>query len=379
MAYDAARQRTVRRVPTAVGTTHVGAQTWEWNGVDWAQGTTATQPSGRGQTALAFDSLRGRAVLFGGALFWGNNEAGDTWEFGAATPATCTAFGAGCAGVAGSPSLTAGASRPVLGQTLQVTMNGLPPNHSTLTGLGWSNTSFQASPLPADLGVLGAPGCALRISPDLTWPVFNWAGSANWALAIPNVPGLVAQGMRLASLYVAAPRCTLTRASFLTGVGAAKLYMTYVSEGGQERRVGQGGGRAADDAAVTTKLIPPASTTELPTDATTIAEVLHGAGYRSAHFGKWHVGRATPAAHGFDEHGGANSNQGPGRDPQPNPEQGTMITDRGLAFAKAGAAAGTPFYLQPSHRGGGSEDESRPESRQALAAELRGLRGESAW
>jgi arylsulfatase A-like enzyme len=155
--------------------------------------------------------------------------------------------------------------------------------------------------------------------------------------------------------------------------------MTYVSEGGQERRRGQGGGRGADDAAATTRLIPPACTTELPADATTIAEVLRGAGYRSAHFGKWHVGRATPAAHGFDEHDGANSNQGPGRDPQPNPEQGTQITDRGLAFAKAQAAAGMPFYLQLSHYGGGSEDESRPESRQALAAELRGLRGKSAW
>jgi hypothetical protein len=41
------------------------------------------------------------------------------------------------------------------------------------------------------LGVFGATGCALRISADMTWPVFNWAGYANWALPIPVQPSLV--------------------------------------------------------------------------------------------------------------------------------------------------------------------------------------------
>lgn len=191
MTYDAVRQRIVLFGGHHDPTSTFLADTWEWDGVDWTQVATATQPSGRGQTVMAFDALRGRAVLFGGALGWGNNEAGDTWEYGGATPATYTAFGGGCAGWAGAPWLTAGASRPVLGQTLQVAMYNLPPDHATLIGLGWSNTSFQAAPLPLDLGVLGAPGCKLRISPDLTWPVFNWAGYANWALPIPNQPALV--------------------------------------------------------------------------------------------------------------------------------------------------------------------------------------------
>jgi arylsulfatase A-like enzyme len=254
-------------------------------------------------------------------------------------------------------ALALAAASPAQGAPTTKAARAKPPNFVFVlfeaTGIGWSSTSVAMDDRRPDA----------KASPERT----------------PHLAALAAQGMRLASFYVTAPRCTPARASFLTGVGAAKLHMTYVSEGGQERRRGQGGGRGADDAAATTRLIPPACTTELPADATTIAEVLRGAGYRSAHFGKWHVGRATPAAHGFDEHDGANSNQGPGRDPQPNPEQGTQITDRGLAFAKAQAAAGMPFYLQLSHYGGGSEDESRPESRQALAAELRGLRGKSAW
>jgi arylsulfatase A len=259
------------------------------------------------------------------------------------------------------------AASPAQGAPTTKAARAKPPNFVFVqfeaTGIGWSSTSVAMDDRRPDA----------KSAPERT----------------PHLAALAAQGMRLSSFYVTAPRCTPARASFLTGVGAAKLHMTYVSEGGQERRGGedaaggrrggQGGGRDAAAESATTKLIPPACTTELPAETTTIAEVLRGAGYRSAHFGKWHVGRAAPAAHGFDEHDGANSNQGPGRDPQPNPEQGTMITDRGLAFAKAQAAAGTPFYLQLSHYGGGSEDESRPESRQALAAELRGLRGKSAW
>ncbi|MFN9755669.1 MAG: sulfatase-like hydrolase/transferase [Planctomycetota bacterium] len=243
------------------------------------------------------------------------------------------------------------AASPAQGAPTTKAARAKPPNFVFVqfeaTGIGWSSTSVAMDDRRPDA----------KSAPERT----------------PHLAALAAQGMRLASFYVTAPRCTPARASFLTGVGAAKLHMTYVSEGGQ------GGGRDAAADAATTKLIPPACTTELPAETTTIAEVLRGAGYRTAHFGKWHVGRATPAAHGFDEHDGANSNQGPGRDPQPNPEQGTAITDRGLAFAKAQVAAGTPFYLQLSHYGGGSEDESRPESRQALAAELRGLRGKTAW
>ncbi|MBL8753947.1 MAG: sulfatase-like hydrolase/transferase, partial [Planctomycetes bacterium] len=189
-------------------------------------------------------------------------------------------------------------------------------------------------------------------------------------------------GMRFSDFYVSAPRCTPARASLLTGMSAAKLGMTYVNEGGRERRgAGRGGrgGEAAGEPTTATKLVPPTCRTELAADVTTIAELLRGAGYATAHFGKWHVGRERPSRHGFDVDDGANTNRGPGGNDKPNPEEGTAITDRGLEFVRARAAAKQPFYLQMSHYGGGSEDESRPETRMALAAELRGLRGKGAW
>lgn len=236
MAYDVARQRSVLFVPVTVNSTLIGAETWEWDGSSWAQRTPAhmpsprrfpavaydavrqrvvlfgghhdpsnsflsdmwewdgsdwtdvsasPQPAGRGQSAMVFDGLRGTSVLFGGALGWGNHEAGDTWEYGVPTPATYTTFGVGCASSVGIPWLAAATSRPQLGQMLQIGLYDLPPDHSTLIGLGWSNSVWQGASLPQDLGVLGAPGCALRISPDLLWPLFNWGGRADWSLPIP--------------------------------------------------------------------------------------------------------------------------------------------------------------------------------------------------
>lgn len=202
-----------------------------------------------------------------------------------------------------------------------------------------------------------------------------------FAAATPTIGKLAADGMRFAEFYVSAPRCTPSRASLLTGMSAAKLGMTYVNEGGTERRGGEGGGKrnGGDENSAVKKLIPPTCRTELPAEVTTIAELLHDAGYATAHFGKWHVGRERPSHHGFDVDDGANTNRGPGRSEKPNPEQGVAITDAGIEFAKKQLAAKKPFYVQISHYGGGSEDEATAETRQALAAELRGMRGKTAW
>lgn len=233
-----------------------------------------------------------------------------------------------------------------------------PPNFVVLvlegTGAGWASTS---------------------VAMDRQLPA-----ARAFAAQTPNLARLAAAGMRFAEFYASAPRCTPTRASLLTGMSAGRLGMTYVHEGGAERRGGVRTRGEADDASdATTKLLPPSTTTELPDEITTIAELLHAAGYATAHFGKWHVGRRRPAEHGFDVDDGANTNRGPGRNDKPNPEEGQTITERGIAFLREQSGARRPFYLQLSHYGGGSADESRPETRALLAAELRGMRGKTGW
>jgi len=47
------------------------------------------------------------------------------------------------------------------------------------------------------------------------------------------------------------------------------------------------------------KMIPPKSVLELPEDEVTIPMLLQKQGYATAHFGKWHLGRANPSKHGF--------------------------------------------------------------------------------
>ena len=78
MAYDAKRQ-----VVVMFG--GVGAQrailndTWEWTGRQWEQVATATAPSPRFDTNMAYDPAGGRVILFGGYAPPANT--GDTWAY----------------------------------------------------------------------------------------------------------------------------------------------------------------------------------------------------------------------------------------------------------------------------------------------------------
>ena len=152
----------------------------------------------------------------------------------------------------------------------------------------------------------------------------------------PAIERLAREGMRFAYGYALSPRCTPSRAALFTGIGPASLHMTYV-----------GLGRSSGP--VHTRLIPPEPVLELPKNVTTVAELLNGAGYTTAHFGKWHVGRVDPAQHGFDASDGPTGNGGPDNVAIPNPKQAVGMTDRGVAFMAAAKKAGKPFYLQLSH------------------------------
>lgn len=179
MAYDGARQRVVMfgGVPDWVGTLR---DTWEYDGTDWAQ--TAPPVSPPGYMPMTYDPVRGRVVLSTGY---------STWEYYLdPSLATYGLFGAGCAGMVGMPQLTANGHRPILGQAFTVSLSNLPPDHSTLFVLGLSNTNWLGSGLPLELGALGAPGCNLLVSPDATYPLFNWAGYATWSFPIPSQPSL---------------------------------------------------------------------------------------------------------------------------------------------------------------------------------------------
>jgi len=84
LAYDSARGRTVLFGGTIPGNPQAGfSDSWEWDGVNWTQRFPLTSPPARGGHALAFDSARGRTVLFGGTenVSGGYSGMADTWEW----------------------------------------------------------------------------------------------------------------------------------------------------------------------------------------------------------------------------------------------------------------------------------------------------------
>ncbi|MDB6058865.1 MAG: hypothetical protein JWO95_2709 [Verrucomicrobiales bacterium] len=154
----------------------------------------------------------------------------------------------------------------------------------------------------------------------------------------PNLERLARSGMRFSDGYAASPRCTPSRAALLTGINPARLHMTFVHEG-----------RRDSGSELNGRVVTPIASTELPTTEITIAKFLKSAGYATAHFGKWHLGRVSPGQHGFDESDGATGNGGPDNVATPNPKQALAMTAKGIDFVERQMKAGKPFYLQLSH------------------------------
>ncbi len=179
-------------------------------------------------------------------------------------------------------------------------------------GAGWTSTSVQM---------------------DESNPASKGAG-----IKTPNLERLAASGMRFSDGYAPSPRCTPSRAALLTGRSPAALHMTFIGEGGR---------RGSDEPK--TRVLPPRALLELPEAETTIGELLKRAGYATAHYGKWHLGRVHPSRHGFDESDGPTGNGGPENVANPNPKQALAMTARGIEFMERQVKAGRPFYLQLSH------------------------------
>ncbi|MEM7206120.1 MAG: kelch repeat-containing protein [Planctomycetota bacterium] len=81
MTFDARRERYLvfgGRGDFATLLDTAKSDAWAWDMGGWTELYDATHPPSRGDTALAYDTARGRAVLFGGR---GPNEVGDTWEW----------------------------------------------------------------------------------------------------------------------------------------------------------------------------------------------------------------------------------------------------------------------------------------------------------
>jgi arylsulfatase A-like enzyme len=155
-----------------------------------------------------------------------------------------------------------------------------------------------ASWFAADIALATSVSGQIKESSPLSNFVFILADDLGWAdlgcygsdlHETPNIDKLARQGMRFTDAYAAAPVCSPTRASIMTGKYPARLHMTiwYESSANPPRN---------------RKLVPPVTQGNMPHEQVTIAEVLKEAGYFTAHVGKWHLGNAAhyPQTQGFD-------------------------------------------------------------------------------
>ena len=156
-------------------------------------------------------------------------------------------------------------------------------------------------PLPglnaAQPGPDSKPNIIFILADDLGWSDLNCYG--NRFHETPNIDRLAQHGMRFTNFHTASPVCSPTRASTLTGLYAERLGMTQPAA---HIELVSLKAFLPKEASPGNKVVSPKSTTRLDTTFPTLSKALLSAGYRTGHFGKWHVGLPpySPLEHGFD-------------------------------------------------------------------------------
>ncbi len=131
------------------------------------------------------------------------------------------------------------------------------------------------------------PNIVVILADDLGWADVGCNGGD--LVETPHIDRLAREGVRFTQAYSAAPVCSATRASLLTGKSPARLHVTAWSEIVLQQPRDR-------------KLLQARSLANLPHTETTLAKHLQSAGYLTAMVGKWHLGDANhfPETHGFD-------------------------------------------------------------------------------
>lgn len=106
------------------------------------------------------------------------------------------------------------------------------------------------------------PNIILLMADDMGWGDTSFSGNAN--LRTPNLDSMAESGMVFDRFYAAAPVCSPTRASVLTG-------------------------RHPFRAGIFFAMVPGAEVA-LSAEETTLGELMNQAGYQTGFFGKWHLG-----------------------------------------------------------------------------------------
>ncbi len=140
------------------------------------------------------------------------------------------------------------------------------------------------------------PNILFLLSDDHSYPYLGGCGSRFHQR--PNLDRLVARGVKWTQAYAAHPLCSPTRSSVLTGLWPARTGIPapvcHLPRVVLEKQFVRGNRNMP--------VLVANGVTRLKTDYVTLPKVLRDAGYRTGHFGKWHLGAEpySPLQHGFD-------------------------------------------------------------------------------
>jgi arylsulfatase A-like enzyme len=142
----------------------------------------------------------------------------------------------------------------------------------------WLCTSVDARP----------PNVVFIMADDLGWTDLGCYGSRYYET--PNIDRLASEGMRFTSGYTCGPNCAPTRAALISGQYMPRTGVYTVENQDQVNWLMQ-------------PLRPARNEQFLALDKITVAEAVKSAGYKTATFGKWHLGGGDfhPSNQGFDE------------------------------------------------------------------------------
>lgn len=138
-------------------------------------------------------------------LVWDRIKAAmDTWDN--LVPGSIVSLpGAGCAGSNGTPVHSA-AGLAQTGSTVNYRLVNAPASALCVVGFGFDNVDWDGNALPYNLAPLGAPGCLLRIDPNITANVgATAAGVVNVPLTIPDDSSLIGRQLWSQFLVVDPP------------------------------------------------------------------------------------------------------------------------------------------------------------------------------
>ena len=262
----------------------------------------------------------------------------------------------------GSPPLTAGS----LSSAVVLTLG---PGEYTAKVEGKNGTAGVALVEVYGIDSLRSPNLIFIMADDLGWADVGYNGASFYET--PHIDSLCASGMKFNSAYPGASNCMPSRACIVSGMYTPRTQMWTP------------GGKAKGEAAYMKFLVPRReddagdgifpSKTSMDPSVTSIAEVLKSAGYKTARFGKWHLG---PDTQGFDL-SDPNGLGGSEKNYYNDIEVEETLTDGVVSFIAENA--GRPFFVYLNYWDVHTPITARPEVTAKYEKKLAGRQWDKPW